>query len=229
MNVAIIPARGGSKRILKQNIKEFLGSPIISYPIKAAMKTKLFERIIVSTDDNEIADMSESLGAEVPYLRSKNISDDFSTVSDVMADTVDWLNQNDQIYENICCIFPTTPCITDDDIVSGYKKLSEGNWKFVFGASKSNPAYYRSFKTTSKNAVKMIFPEFISERTQDLPIVYHDAGQFYWGKNDAWLDKKKVFDLHSTIIELPNWKARDLDTLEDWHSLEELIRASNNN
>ena len=97
MNVAIIPARGGSKRILKKNIKEFLGSPIISYPIKAAIKTKLFERIIVSTDDNEIADMSESLGAEVPYLRSKNISDDFSTVSDVMADTVDWLNQNDQV------------------------------------------------------------------------------------------------------------------------------------
>lgn len=226
MNIAIIPARGGSKRIPRKNIRDFLGRPIISYPIEVAIKSKLFSKVIVSTDDEEIAKISKSYGADIPFIRKDTLSDDFTSVIEVISNAVEWLNNNQFYAENICCIFPTTPCIDEIDLINGHKKLINENWNYVFAASKNKESYFRSFKVNNNKSIEMIFPENYSSRTQDLSDTYYDAGQFYWGKNSAWVSKQKSFDKHSTIIELESWKAYDLDTLKDWNELEDLLKSS---
>jgi pseudaminic acid cytidylyltransferase len=228
MNIAIIPARGGSKRIPKKNIKHFLGKPIISYPIKQAIKSKLFDRVFVSTDDQEIAKISESYGAEIPFIRSDKLSDDFTPVTKVMSDAIKWMNKNNLYSENICCILPTTPCISAKDLINGFQKLTDKNkkWSYVFTASKNKISYFRSFKLNEDKSVKMIFPQKYNSRTQELADTYYDAGQFYWGKNEAWLSEQMTFDRYSTIIELESWKSQDIDTLKDWEELENLLKPT---
>lgn len=226
MNIAVIPARGGSKRIPRKNIRNFLEKPIISYPIEAALRSKLFNKVIVSTDDEEIAKISTSYGAEIPFIRCDELSDDITSVTEVISSTVEWLNNNEHYSENICCILPTTPCIDEIDLINGHKKLTNENWNYVFAASKNKESYFRSFKMNSDKGIEMIFPENYTSRSQDLSDTYYDAGQFYWGKNSAWVSKQKSFDKHSTIIELESWKAYDLDTLKDWNELEDLLKSS---
>jgi N-acylneuraminate cytidylyltransferase len=223
MNIAVIPARGGSKRIPRKNIKEFNGKPAISYAIKAALESQVFSEVIVSTDDEEIAEYSRSQGAKIPWLRSEQLSNDFATTSQVMQDAV--LNLESDNLDNVCCIYPVTPLLRPKYISEGLRVLNDGNWDYVFSAIKSDSNPQRFFTLNSSNSVSMLFPEFELTRTQDLQQTFYDAGQFYWGKKSAWLDKRPIFDSLSTIIEMSKEDAIDIDTFSHWKLAEDLYSA----
>jgi N-acylneuraminate cytidylyltransferase len=223
MNIAVIPARGGSKRIPRKNIKEFNGKPAISYAIKAALESQVFSEVIVSTDDEEIAEYSRSQGAKIPWLRSEQLSNDFATTLQVMQDAV--LNLESDNLDNVCCIYPVTPLLRPKYISEGLRVLNNGNWTYVFSAIKNDSNPQRFFTLNSSNSVSMLFPEFELTRTQDLQQTFYDAGQFYWGKKSAWLDKRPIFDSLSTIIEMSKEDAIDIDTFSHWKLAEDLYSA----
>tara|TARA_B100000519_G_C14219452_1_gene426791 strand:+ start:130 stop:825 length:696 start_codon:yes stop_codon:yes gene_type:complete len=223
MNVAIIPARGGSKRIPKKNIKDFCGNPMISYSIKVALKSKIFQRVIVSTDDNEIAKVSESFGAEVPFIRPKNISDDFATTGDVMSHATKWLKENVNHLASVCCIYATAPFIKKDDLIKAYNLFKENEWSFVFSATSFPFPIQRAIKLNEEGSIKMFQPEHFESRSQDLTESFHDAGQFYFGKPESWINRDKIFLANSSIFILPRWRVQDIDTTEDWSYAEKLF------
>ena len=227
MKIAIIPARIGSKRIPKKNIKNFCGKPIIYWSIKAAKKTKLFDKIIVSTDDKKIALLAKKYGAEVPFLRSSKLSNDRTGTIAVVSHATYWLKNNGFNPRFVCCIYATAAFIRPLDIINGYKKLQNRKWNYVFSATSFASSVLRSFKKDSKGSLKMIFPKNYYKRTQDLEEIYYDAGQFYWGRASSWLKLKPVFGKFSTIINIPRWRVHDIDTLEDWKLAENVGKAAN--
>ena len=214
MNIAVIPARGGSKRIPRKNLKEFDGKPVISYAIKAAFESQVFSEVIVSTDDEEIAEYSISQGAKIPWLRSKELSNDFATTSQVMHDAVMKLDSENLV--NVCCIYPATPLLRPKYISEGLSVLKSGDWNYVFSAVKNDSNPQRFFTLNSSNSVNLLFPKFESTRTQDLQNTFKDAGQFYWGKKSAWVREDPIFNNRSTIIQIARDFAIDIDTKEDW-------------
>ena len=220
MNIAIIPARGGSKRIHKKNIKIFHGRPIISYSINAAKESKLFEKIICSTDDEEIAKIASKYGAECPFLRSSELSDDHSSTTDVINHSIDYFTKQKKEYKLICCIYPAAPFINSSKIIEGYNKIKNEDWGYVFSASKSPVSIFRAFEKKSNNSIQMLNPDYFFKRTQDLSSTYFDAGQFYWGKKESWINKINIFDKYSTIVEIPYYESIDIDTIEDWKAAE---------
>jgi len=225
MNIAVIPARGGSKRIPRKNIKEFCGKPMIAWPIEAAKKSELFDRIIVSTDDDEIAKVAKSWGAEVPFVRPVELSDDYSGTSEVMAHAVSWMSKQGWKLNAVCCMYATSVFFTVDDLVKGFNALNSGKWSYTFSVTDFEYAIFRSFKETTNGGVEMFFPEHFEKRSQDLPIVLHDAAQFYWGKPDAWLNNLKLFENHSCPIKIPNWRTQDIDTEDDLKRAELLFKT----
>ncbi len=222
--VAVIPARGGSKRIPRKNIRLFLGKPMIAYSIQAALDTGLFDRVIVSTDDEEIADIAQAHGADVPFLRSQELSNDQAGLGEVMSHSVQWMKDNDYNPLAVCCILATAPFIQTQDIHRGLSVLQDGNWQYVFSATSAGFSVYRSFYKNESQGLSMVFPEHYKARSQDLPDVTYDAGQFYWARPQAWLEEKKVFEPWSTVIELPRWRVQDIDTLEDWQRAEVIMK-----
>jgi len=223
MNIAIIPARGGSKRIPRKNIKLFHGLPAISYPIQVAQGSGIFSEIFVSTDDQEIAEVAESFGASVPWKRSNDLANDFSTTVEVMQDAVTRLSSTLKKLENVCCIYPVTPLLRTEHLSQGLEILSTGDWDYVVSAVKASPSPERIFSLGINQEILMRFPEYEVTRTQDLPVSFHDAGQFYWGKKSAWENALPLLTSKSTILELPRDCAVDVDTLEDWHYAETLF------
>ncbi len=223
MNVAIIPARGGSKRIPRKNIKDFCGKPVIAYSIEAAEASEVFDRIIVSTDDSEIADVAKKHGAEIPFMRPKYLSDDHTGTTEVIAHAVEWMRDEGWTLSAVCCIYATAPFIQAKDLQIGRELLRTGNWQFVFSATTFPFPIHRAFEQTSEGGLKMVFPEYFSARSQDLPVAIHDAGQFYWGLPDAWAERRKIFDKWSTVVLLPRWRVQDIDTMEDWEQAEILF------
>ena len=224
MNVAVIPARGGSKRIPRKNIKLFHGKPIITYSIECALKSGCFDRVIVSTDDEEIADVARQYGAEVPFMRPAELSDDFATTLNVMAHATNWLLENHQDIENICCLYPTAPLILVEDLRQGLEKLTCSNaYNYVFSAVEYAFPVQRAI-TLQSDKVSMLMPEFEQTRSQDLPKTYHDAGQFYWGKTRAFANKTPIFTGDSSIVVLPQTRVQDIDTLENWMFAESLYQ-----
>lgn len=219
-NVAIIPARGGSKRIPKKNIKDFLGKPIIAYSIQLAVSSKLFDKVIVSTDDEEIKEVAIKYSAEVPFIRPKEISDDFTGTHEVIGHAVKWLEDNNEKMDYVCCIYPTAPLIQKDDLIKGYKIIKTGKWNSVMAATNFSYPIFRSFENLPNGGLKMFFPEHYSSRSQDLPEAYHDAGQFYWAKPEIWKEKPKGYDDKTSLIKIPNFRVKDVDTFDDWDSLE---------
>ena len=219
-NIAIIPARGGSKRIPKKNIKDFLGKPIIAYSIQLAVSSKLFDKVIVSTDDEEIKDVAIKYGADVPFIRPKEIADDFTGTHEVVGHAVKWLEDNYKKIDYVCCIYPTAPLIQKDDLIKGYKIIKTGKWNSVMAATNFSYPIFRSFENLPNGGLKMFFPEHYSSRSQDLPEAYHDAGQFYWAKPEIWKEKPKGYDDKTSLIKIPNFRVKDLDTFDDWDSLE---------
>ena len=223
MNIAVIPARGGSKRIPRKNIKLFHGLPVIAYAINAARESELFDEIIVSTDDEEIAAVANSFGATIPWLRAKKLSDDYATTVSVMQDAVKRLELSQFNLENICCIYPATPFLKPAFLSEGLKILREGDWSYVFSGLKSSIPLQRIFSLGNSKKVEMLFPEYEVTRTQDLENYYSDAGQFYWGRKSAWDSGLPIFSSRSTILEIPSESAIDIDTPEDWHRAELLF------
>ena len=220
MNFAIIPARGGSKRIPRKNIRPFFGKPIIGWSIKAAITCQLFDKIIVSTDDVEIADVSRSLGADVPFFRPENLSDDFTPTIPVIRHAIESLPELRVEDACVCCIYPCSPFLEPDDIKSGYQKLiSDMSPSFVFPASEFPSAIERSFQLGSDELARMNYPDKFNIRTQDLPANYFDCGQFYWGSARNWLTRESLFE-SSAFINIPPWRIHDIDTLDDWHRAE---------
>ena len=225
MNIAIIPARGGSKRIPRKNIKCFHGKPMISYSIEAAKKSGCFDKILVSTDDQEIADVALQYGAEVPFLRPADIADDFSTTLDVMQHAIAWCKYQQWVVDSVCCIYATAPFILPEYIKQGLVELSDDNVQYAFSATSFPFPVQRAISLSKDGAVSMYYPEYANTRSQDLEEAYHDAGQFYWGKASAFLSGKAFFAEHSKAVVLPRKRVQDIDTPEDWELAELLFSA----
>jgi pseudaminic acid cytidylyltransferase len=224
MNICVIPARGGSKRIPKKNIKDFLGKPIIAYSIKAALDSKLFDRVIVSTDDKGIAKVAKEYGAEVPFVRPKELSDDFTGTNDVVKHVINWFSKQKIIIDYICCIYATAPFIETQYLRQGLKSLGNSNQLFAFSVASFPYPIQRAIKIDN-GEVSMFYPEHLSRRSQDLDEAYHDAGQFYWGRPQAFLDDETIFSKKSIPIMLPRYLVQDIDTLEDWHMAELMYKV----
>ena len=226
-NIVIIPARGGSKRIPKKNIKDFLGKPIIAYSIEMAINSKLFSRVIVSTDDEEIKDIVLKYGAEVPFIRPKNIADDFTGTHEVIGHAVEYLENTGETMDYVCCIYPTAPLIQKDDLIKGFKLIQTNKWNSVMAATNFSYPIFRSFENLPNGGLKMIFPEHYNSRSQDLPEVYHDAGLFYWAKPKIWKKKPQGYNEKNSIVKLPNYRIQDIDTPDDWKKAEILYEIIN--
>ena len=224
MDIAIIPARGGSKRIPRKNIKYFCDNPIIYYSIKAATDANIFERIVVSTDDEEIANIAVDLGAEVPFLRSADLSDDYVATSPVISNAILECEKLGWDIKRVACIYPASPFISSADLVTAREIVLEFADKFCFPVCEYPSSIYRSLSISEDGLLTPIFPENTLQRTQDLPITYFDAGQFYFANKEVWLHNNDVHNLSRGIV-IPKWRSIDIDDIEDW-KLAELIYKS---
>lgn len=225
MNVAIIPARGGSKRIPRKNIKEFCGKPMIAWSIEAAQKSGVFDRVIVSTDDEEIAEVAREYGAEVPFMRPAELSNDYAGTVPVIHHAADWLIDHGYTIDFVCCIYATAPFVRAEDIVRGLSILREQQGDYAFTITKFPYPIQRALKVSNEQRISMFSPEMFNVRSQDLEESWHDAGQFYWGTSHAWLNEKPIFSADSFSIELPRERVQDIDTPEDWRVAEWLYKA----
>jgi pseudaminic acid cytidylyltransferase len=225
VKVAVIPARGGSKRIPRKNIRPFAGKPMIGHSIECALRSGLFDRVMVSTDDDEIADVARHFGAEVPFRRPPELSDDHSGTTEVIAHAVRWLKDDGTDVTAVCCIYATAPFIREADLAAALAKLESGAWQYVFSATTFAFPIFRSFRMTAADGVEMFYPQHFATRSQDLPEALHDAGQFYWGRVNAWLNNARFFEEESTVLMIPRWRVQDIDTLEDWERAEVMMRV----
>lgn len=189
---------------------------MIAWSIEAAKSAGIFDHIFVSTDDSEIAEVALEHGAEVPFVRPQELSDDFSGTTAVIAHATEWaINQGVNV-SAVCCIYATAPLIQAEDVKKGSAILETGLWDYVFSASALDSQVFRSFVVNEQLEVEMIFPQYFTTRTQDLPVAMQDAAQFYWGKPSAWMSNKRIFDKHSTCVNIPSWRVRDIDNQDDW-------------
>lgn len=227
MQLAVIPARGGSKRIPRKNIKMFHGQPMIAWSIQAAIDSGCFDEIWVSTDDEEIVAVAQAYGAKVPFLRPAHLSDDFATTADVMSHAVEEFGKiNHALPDYICCLYATAPFVTKADLVQGLEKIkNNSNLNYVFSATTYPFPIQRAIKLNEHDTVEMFSPQYFNVRSQDLEEAWHDAGQFYWGTAEAWLNKAMIFASQSSIVELPRFRVQDIDTQEDWDRAEWLFKA----
>jgi N-acylneuraminate cytidylyltransferase len=225
MRVAIIPARGGSKRIPRKNIKDFCGKPMIAWSIEAAKASRCFDRIIVTTDDNEIADVANQFGAEIPFIRPKALSDDFAGTLPVVIHAIESLELETTELSEICCLYATAPFVTPDDIKRGYDALRSSRSEYAIGVTSFPFPIQRALKINDHNKVSMVNPSAFSVRSQDLEEVFHDAGQFYWGTRRAWLSGIPSFLADTVPVVLPRHRVQDIDTPEDWQRAEWLFKA----
>lgn len=224
MNIAIIPARGGSKRIPRKNIKPFAGKPMIAHAITAAKASGLFAHIVVSTDDTEIAQIAKEWGAEVPFSRPKELADDHTPTVPVIAHAITASEALGWHAEHVCCIYPSVPFIQTGDIQAALKLLEATGAEYCLPVTEFPSAIQRALRRSDNGRLAPFHPEFELVRTQDLEPAYHDAGQFYWGTRQAWLSNPRV---HSGAVGLviPNWRVVDIDTPDDWQRAEMFHQA----
>lgn len=226
MNIAIIPARGGSKRILKKNIKDFLGKPIIAYSIEEALNSTLFDRVIVSTDDEDIAKVAQEYGAQVPFMRPKEISDDWTGTNEVVKHAINWFIEQSVKIDCACCIYATAPFIKQQYLKEGFERLQHSDKLFAFSVTSFAFPIQRAIKINN-GEISMFDSQYLKVRSQDLEEAYHDAGQFCWGKSKAFLEDEVVFSEKSIPIILPRHLVQDIDTFEDWQRAELMFKATN--
>lgn len=224
LNIAIIPARGGSKRIPRKNIKSFHGKPLIAYSIQAAIASNLFDKIIVSTDDEKIADVAKAYGAEVPFLRPKELADDFAGTAAVVNHALQWLKEHGEKYDYVCTIYATAPLLQPKYLIEGFEKLSKSDAINALSCTSMPFPIQRTFKITENERCQMFWPENYAKRSQDLEEAYQDAGQFYWTKTDQKSDGI-MFGKESIPIILPRYLVQDIDTLEDWQRAEIMYKV----
>lgn len=227
-NLAIIPARGGSKRIPKKNIRPFAGRPMIAYAIKSAKESNIFSDVVVSTDDVSIAEISKELGANVPFLRPSELADDHTATVPAVAHAIKECEDKRIKFDNVCCIYPSVPFLTKNDLIKSFALFQRSKNKYCLAIAEFSSSVFRSFKINEKG-LEPIFPEFEMTRSQDLDCSYYDVGQFYWGHKITWLeaDEKKEFGLHQGSIgfEIESWRSFDIDTLDDWKRAENYYKV----
>lgn len=216
MNIAVIPARGGSKRIPRKNIRPFAGKPMIAHSIDIARQSGVFDRIVVSTDDEEIAQIARDFSAEVPFVRPAAIADDQAGTGAVIAHAVEFLRKQGAHLSAVCCIYATAPFMRAEDLRESLALLDGSDLDYVFAATTFASPIFRSFRESERGGLEMFFPDKYSVRSQDLPEALHDAAQFYWGRPQVWLDQRKVFGPSSAVVRIPRWRVQDIDTVEDW-------------
>jgi pseudaminic acid cytidylyltransferase len=226
--IAIIPARGGSKRIPRKNIRLFAGKPIISYSIQAALDSKLFDRIIVSTDDREIAQIAESFGAEIPFFRPAELADDWSGTNVVVKHCLQWLKaEEDYSADFSCCIYATAPFLQEEYLRQGIEQLQITGKLFSFSITSFSFPIQRALRLNKDGYIEAMYPENIFVRSQDIETTYHDAGQFYWGRSEAFIQDELVYSSLSVPVILPSYLVQDIDTEEDWHHAELMFKSLN--
>ena len=224
-NLAIIPARGGSKRIPHKNIKEFLGKPIIAYSIEAALKSGLFDEVMVSTDDEQIAAIAKQYGASVPFMRSAETANDFATTRDVLNEVVSEYHKRRQEFDAICCIYATAPLIAAEDIAEAYKTLSQADFACVYPVVQFSYPIWRCLDVAEDGSMKRHWPEYENSRSQDLPKEYHDSGTFYWHR----IADGKIANGQFGAIIVSEERVQDIDTETDWKLAEMKYKLLNNN
>lgn len=223
--VAIIPARGGSKRIPRKNIKTFCDKPMIAWSIEAAKASGCFDQIIVSTDDIEIAEIARECGAEVPFMRPNALSDDYTGTIPVIRHAVAWLQEHGFPVDYACCIYATAPFVSAEDLQRGWQQINDTGFDYAFSVTSYAFPIQRAVRITKQGTVAMFSPEHFTTRSQDLEEAWHDAGQFYWGTAAAWLAENPLFAEDSVPVKLPRHRVQDIDTPEDWVRAEWLFKA----
>lgn len=216
MKIAIITARGGSKRIPKKNIRDFCGKPILAYSIITAIESDLFDEVMVSTDSREIADVAMKYGASIPFLRSEKNSDDFAGTADVIAEVLSAYKEKGKSYEQGCCIYPTAPLLTAPIVKAGLDLFESNAFDVVFPVLKYSYPIQRSLRMGEQNRVSMLWPENYPKRSQDLEPVFHDAGMFYWFRSEYILKSKKLFSENAGGLLIDEMSAQDIDNESDW-------------
>jgi pseudaminic acid cytidylyltransferase len=224
MNIAVIPARGGSKRIPRKNIKVFGGEPMIAYAIRAAKNSGLFDHVLVSTDDAEITTIANEWGAETPFARPAELANDFTATVPVVAHAIQACEALGWSFDNVCCIYPGVPLIEVEDLQGAFEQLEAGSADYCFPVTEFPSAIQRALKKNSDGVMQPFYPEFELARSQDLESAYYDAGQFYWGKKKAWLSNPRIHSNGAGYV-IPSWRVVDIDTPEDWDRAELLAMA----
>ena len=225
MRIAVIPARGGSKRVPRKNIRPFAGQPIIVWPIKSALSSGLFDQVVVSTDDAEIAEVARAVGASVPFMRPENLSDDYADTKSVIRHAISELKLKTEV--QVCCIYPTSVFADAQLLKDGLEKLNESKCSFVFSITSVDPGVYRSFTKAADDHITMLFPENYAKRTQDLPSLYCDAAQFYWATVGAWQSDLDIFGANSIGVFIDPSRVQDIDTESQWLVAERIFQESN--
>lgn len=225
MKIAVIPARGGSKRIPRKNIKEFCGKPMIAWAISVALESQLFEHVVVSTDDDEIANVAKKWGAETPLVRPDNLADDLTPTVPVIAHSVKACLELGWAVKHACCIYPCTPFIQVDDLRKALDLSVEHDADFVYPVTEYAHPIQRAMRRLSNGKMQFFNPEYEMTRTQDLEVAYHDAGQFYWGKSSSWLEHKKMHT-DGVGMPIPNWRVVDIDSTDDWARAELIFKST---
>lgn len=225
MRLALIPARGGSKRIPRKNVAPFCGRPMIAWSIEAAQASGSFDRIVVSTDDAEIADVARAAGADVPFMRPADLSDDHTGTMPVIAHAIAWHRAAGVEPTAVCCLYATAPFVSADDIREGLRMLMAEDVDFVFPATRYPFPIQRAIRIRPDGRAEMFDPSAFARRSQDLEDAFHDAGQFYWGRADAWLAARPLFSPAARPLVIPRERVEDIDTPEDWRRAELLFRA----
>ena len=224
MRIAVVPARGGSQRIPRKNIRPFCGRPMIAWTLEAARTSGLFDRVLVSTDDSEIARVTEEWGAECPFVRPAALADDHATTTDVIAHATRWALEAGWQLDAVCCLYATAPFIDAQDLRRGLDALYSEEWAYAIAVAEFAAPIFRAFTQRTDGGLEMFFPERFDSRSQDLPRALHDAAQFYWGQPAAWVEGRRVFDRWTVPIVIPRWRVQDIDEPEDWLRAEMLFR-----
>lgn len=225
MRLAVIPARGGSKRIPRKNIRLFGGRPMIAWSIQAALDSRCFDELIVSTDDEEIATLARALGAQTPFLRPANLADEHTGTTAVVAHAVQWMVEAGRAPEHVCCIYATAPFVQAADLQRGLQLLQQAQADYALSVTSFPAPIQRALRITPRGRVEMMQPEHMQTRSQDLEPAWHDAAQFYWGRAQAWLEQQPVFGAASVPVVLPRHRVQDIDTAEDWAVAEAMFMA----
>lgn len=225
MKVAIIPARGGSKRIPRKNIRIFAGLPMIAHSILAAKASGVCDRIIVSTDDEEIAAVARCHGAETPFIRPPHLANDHAGIMEVVQHAIHAISEENQEISHVCCLYATAPFVTGESLRQGLDILEEGKYSYAFTVSTFGYPIQRALRINKDGGLEPIYPEYRLTRSQDLEEAYQDAGQFYWGLNAAWKSGEILYSPASHPIIIPRHLVQDIDTQEDWERAEWLYRS----
>lgn len=225
MRVAVIPARGGSKRIPRKNVRLFAGEPMIAHSIRAAAASDCFDRIVVSTDDDEIAEIAAGFGAEIPFRRPAELSDDHTGTVDVVRHAVSALEAAGPLLSHVCCVYATAPFLSPQTLREGLETLKSSASSYVFGVAEFTSPIQRALRIRDDRRVEPLWPENVDVRSQDLEPTFHDAGQFYWGTAEAWREAQPLHASSASALVLPSHRVQDIDTPEDWARAEYLYAA----